>query len=393
MIIFPDFSLLLFDCKTFMNKPTNLFAEFAKTQKADWQAEVLKELKGTPFDTLIGRSFDDFEIEPLYTKTDKESLAYLQHYQPISENSQTGYAARIWRNAPVFGIQNEKESNPKILEALQNGAEEIVLDITQANNIQWAELLKEVGLEYCAVSIFAKAEQITEIKNYLIFAKNAELTGSIAFQDFPSDSLLLDLFQISAPFPKLKTVVVEARNFSKPSDELAFFLKKIQILAENMPKNGISLPLLFSKMQFRTHLQNIFFVEIAKLRALRIVASELMNLYLPDQISAQEIDIHAFTSIPSGEASPKDVHSNMISNTAQGMAGVIGGANVLTVLPHNQGLEPESDWANRIALNVSNLLREETYLDKILDPSAGSYYIEQLTDKIAETAWEKMRKD
>ncbi len=375
-----------------MNKPTTLFAQFAKTQKADWQAEVLKELKGTPFDTLIGRSFDDFEIEPLYTQADHESLSYLQHYQPISENSQTGYAARVWRNAPVFGIRNEKESNPKILEALQNGAEEIVLDICQTENISWADLLKEVGLNYCAVSIFANPEQITEIKNYLIFAKNAELTGSIAFQTFPSESLLAELFQISTPFPNLKTVLIEALNFSKPSDELAFLLKKVQVLAENMPQNGVSLPLLFSKIQFRTHLQNTFFVEIAKLRALRIVASELMNVYLPDQISAQQIDIHAFTTMPSGETSQKDAHSNMISNTTQSMAGVIGGANVLTVLPHNQGLEAESDWANRIARNVSNLLREESYLDKILDPSAGSYYIEQLTDKIAETAWEKMRK-
>ena len=375
-----------------MNKPTSLFAEFAPTQKADWQTEVLKELKGTPFDTLIGRSFDDFEIEPLYTQTENQSLAYLQHYQPISENSQTGYAARVWRNALVFGVRNEKQINANILEALQNGAEEIVLDISQTQNINWAELLKEVGLNYCAVSIFAHSEQISEIKNYLIFAKNAELTGSIAFQNFPSDSLLAELFQISASFPKLKTAVIEAKGFDKPSDELAFFLKKIQILAENMPKNGISLPLLFSKMQFRSHLQNTFFVEIAKLRALRIVVSELMNIYLPDQISAQQIDIHVFTSIPTGDASPKDVHSNMLSNTTQGMAGVIGGANVLSVLPHNQGLEAESDLANRIARNVSNLLREESYLDKILDPSAGSYYIEQLTDKIAETAWEKMRK-
>lgn len=375
-----------------MNKTTSLFAEFAQTQKADWQTEVLKELKGTPFDSLIGRSFDDFEIEPLYTQTDTLPLAYLQHYQPISENSQTGYAPRVWRNAPVFLIKNEKESNPKILEALQNGAEEIVLDISQTKNIQWAELLKEVGLEHCAVSIFANLEQASEIKNYLVFAKNASLMGSIAFQNFPSDSLLLELFQISAPFPKLKIGIIEAKNLVKPSEELAFFLKKIQNLAENMPKNAVSLPLLFSKIQFRTSLQNTFFVEIAKLRALRIVASELMNLYLPDQILAQQIDIHAFTSIPQGEASPKDVHSNMLSNTVQGMAAVIGGANVLSVLPHNQGLEAESDWANRIARNVSNLLREETYLDKILDPSAGSYYIEQLTDKIAETAWEKMRK-
>lgn len=376
-----------------MNKPTALFAEFAQTQKADWQAEVLKELKGTPFDTLIGRSFDDFEIEPLYTQTDNQSLAYLQHYQPISENSQTGYAARIWRNAAIFRVQNEKETNKKILEALQNGAEEIVLDMSQTNTIHWAELLNEVGLDYCAVSIFANLEQAAEIKNYLSFAKNAQLTGSITFQSFPSDSLLAELFQISANFPYLKVAVIEAKGFSKPSDELAFFLTKIKALAENMPKNGISLPLLFSKIQFRTYLQNTFFVEIAKLRALRIVVSELMHLYLPDQISVQQIDIHAFTSIPQGENSPKDIHSNMLSNTTQGMAGVIGGANVLSVLPHNQGLEAESDWANRIARNVSNLLREESYLDKILDPSAGSYYIEQLTDKIAETAWEKMRKN
>ena len=183
---------------------TQLFTEFAAAKKADWQKEVLKELKETPFESLIGRNFDDFEIEPLYTQTDLQNLSYLQHYQPISEVSEATYAPRIWRNAPIVWVRKEKESNQKALLALQNGADEIVFDISEKNAIDWQVLLKDIGLEYCAISIMAQESQFAEIKNYLDFANDKPLTGSISFQTPLSDEKLLELFKLTTSFPKLK---------------------------------------------------------------------------------------------------------------------------------------------------------------------------------------------
>jgi methylmalonyl-CoA mutase len=124
----------------------------------------------------------------------------------------------------------------------------------------------------------------------------------------------------------------------------------------------------------------LYFVEIAKLRAVRLLFTQLAWSYGVADYTTQDVDIHAITTLQTG----KDVNYSLISNTTQAMSGIIGGANTLTVTPHQtENLE----FAERIARNVSNLLREESYFDKVAAPSNGAYFIDQLTDKIAEKAW------
>jgi methylmalonyl-CoA mutase len=103
------------------------------------------------------------------------------------------------------------------------------------------------------------------------------------------------------------------------------------------------------------------------------------------------VQIHAFTTISLDDKTKADPYLNMLSNTSQAMSAILGGCDLLTVYPHNRGIEPTDDFGKRIARNISVILREEAYFDKVADPAAGSYYLEKLTDQFSASIWEAFR--
>jgi methylmalonyl-CoA mutase len=128
-----------------------------------------------------------------------------------------------------------------------------------------------------------------------------------------------------------------------------------------------------------------FFTEIAKFRAFRKLIALLQEQYginFP-------IHIHAQTTM--ADKSSLDIYNNMLRTTTEAMSAVIGGVNSLSVLPYNEGFEKGSEFSSRIAINQQHILKDESYLNKVADISAGSYYIESVTDTIAEKAWEQFK--
>ncbi|MCY7359182.1 MAG: methylmalonyl-CoA mutase family protein, partial [Rudanella sp.] len=125
-----------------------------------------------------------------------------------------------------------------------------------------------------------------------------------------------------------------------------------------------------------------YFVEFAKLRALRVLGGGVMGVWMKDTTSAF---IQAQTS--TFYESTATIYTNLLRATTEAMAAVIGGCDVLTVRPYDALLGNSGEFSHRIARNVSLLLANESYLDKVADPSAGSYYIETLTHQLVESAW------
>ena len=143
-------------------------------------------------------------------------------------------------------------------------------------------------------------------------------------------------------------------------------------------------------IQFVVEATDSFFVTIAKIRALNWLLIQMYDLY--------EVDfkpyIHSFTMQGTDEKSLQDENWNLIRNTTQAFSCILGGTNALSVISHqNQDKESSKMWASRIARNVSVMLREESFIDKNADPISGSYYCQQMIDKLVATAWQKFQEN
>lgn len=141
-----------------------------------------------------------------------------------------------------------------------------------------------------------------------------------------------------------------------------------------------------SAIYFTIAISGSYFLEIAKLRAARKLWNQVLEAYEVDDESMQ---LHAETA--TWNKAITEPHTNIIRETTEAMAAVIGGSNTITVRPFNEAGQTADEFANRIARNTSLVLGEEAYFDKVADPAAGAWYIETLTDKIAEAAWKEFQ--
>jgi len=346
-----------------MNQP--LFSDFSPSTKQDWKNQVLKELKTTPYENLVWKDIDDFEIEALYEKN-AESFDYQAFFlNDFSENN----AGQIWKNRQVIVVEDAQIANQKALDALAKGADEILFDIKKT--LDWQTLFNGIFVEACGISFRLPSDCLDCLAFYNQKVANfsQQISGSIELLD----GNLPDYENLK----NLKTILLYSQS-SKPSDQVADLLQKMYEAGEAN----------FSKIQFQVRLSNLYFIEIAKLRALRILSQKILLL---SESSLQNIPILAKTTIQNDEAAQKYPYNNLLSNTTQAMSALLGNSNIVEITPFNEGIGEVNDFSERIARNISNLLREESYLDKVADPSAGSYYIEHLTDQIAQTAWQKLQ--
>ena len=149
---------------------------------------------------------------------------------------------------------------------------------------------------------------------------------------------------------------------------------------------GMSVDEVAPKIRFNFATGPIYFMEIAKVRAARLLWANIVNAYGPKDADITKMTIHS--SNASWNKTIYDPYVNMLRTTTETMSSTLGGVNSFTVLPFNAVYEERTEFSERIARNQQLLLKEESYLDKVADPAAGSYYIENLTDSIAEHAWD-----
>ena len=157
-----------------------------------------------------------------------------------------------------------------------------------------------------------------------------------------------------------------------------------------MTDRGLTADEACANMQLTFGVGSNYFMEIAKLRAARMLWARLAEQYKPADPSSLKIPIHACSGM--WNKSVYDPYVNVLRLTTECMSASIGGANSITILPFNNTYKTADDFSQRIARNIQIILKEESYLDKVVDPSAGSYYIESLTDELAQMAWNDFKK-
>jgi methylmalonyl-CoA mutase len=218
----------------------------------------------------------------------------------------------------------------------------------------------------------------------------ATLTGSLTITDLlPTDTnLLKSLLEATEKASNFLVINILQKENLVVERNTQLLIKATKII-DALLKEGLPLESIIKKIQFSTSIYNNYFVEIAGLRALRMLFTEIVKEYGLVTYKPYQFPIQALTTLTIDEKTAKEPDWNMLSNTMQAMTAVIGGCDIITVLPHNEGISEVSNFSMRIARNVTNLLLEESYLGKSKDVAAGAYYIDMLTDKVAEGIWEK----
>lgn len=187
--------------------------------------------------------------------------------------------------------------------------------------------------------------------------------------------------------PKAKFLTVDVSSENDIINNLAKAIKKGNEYLELLNDNGFNLTEAHSQIQFVISLNDEYFPSIAKIRALKSLWQQVLSAWNSDLKLVPNIEVHLTQN-----AQVDDENYNKIKATTQAMSAVIGGANRLYIYPSDSFKnENGTTFSRRIALNVQHLMQQESYLDRVIDASAGSYFIEELTKEIAEKAWNKFQ--
>lgn len=375
-----------------------LLAEFPPVSKEVWMTKVKEDLKGQDFEKrLVYQAIEGFKVAPFYTAEDSANpliKTYENSGNPIPEIPGLGY--RHWNNTVKITDVNP---NKEALAVLNAGAEALVFEVTEQTDV--TTLLKDVLLAYCPVWFEVKGDILKfaeKLSAYFAASETAasDIKGGLILdplmQQAKGSSLaieLKDLFEILGSYSSFKVLTIDIAAYHNAGatavQELGFGLAQLVQYMDDLTEAGLSSKDIAEKVAFNMASGGNYFMEIAKFKAMRILAHQIFAAYQAG-LKPEDIWINAETSY--WTKSLFDSYNNMLRNTTEAMAAILGGANAVLVHPHDQVLGLPSTFSKRISRNVSTILREESYLDKVMDPTAGTYLLEQLIDSLVKNAWQ-----
>ncbi len=369
----------------------DLFTEFSPASKQAWLDQVMKELKGksTP-QALNSKLWDKIELESFYTleDIDPNQPESQQKFHPDPEFS--GTPPRIWSNlVSVF----PDDTNDYVLNALSNGADGLILHLYGMEDL--GQLLKGVLPQYISILVKPLGNPIMALQPFFQWADSTETSpdlisggllwtpSDLVFEQDESFEIAIETFrelvEMTEPYFNFKAFSIKTSRYSEsganPLDALTFGIAE---LIEIIVQGDLEAKVVFQKMMIEASVGDSHFGEIARLKSFRILVSELASLY---GLDVQTEDLVMLCQTSSWSKSVLDAHTNLIRQTYEAMASVLGGGNLIWVKPIQE--EASTARGRRIARNVSSILKEEAYLDKVQDPAAGSFFLGNLIEKIS----------
>ncbi|AMW98866.1 methylmalonyl-CoA mutase family protein [Rummeliibacillus stabekisii] len=343
---------------------------FPKPSYEEWKDASIKALKGKPFESLFTKTIEGITIEPLYTMEDL--LNTLDGKLDAQANT-----VREMRSEGAFAIAQSTYADciDEYISELKNsvlfGNQYLMIDQV---SFEWSEeaLKKLAGLLNDHPFFIRTADP--EILNVFDFIENKEAKGFVLSNEHCQINGFQNVRKVSA------NIIDAHYKGANAVQELAIALA---IASEQMEKVA-DFNQLENQFFAAFSIDTQFFMEIAKLRAFRILWKAFAKAY--GIKNPKPVKIHAETSLR--RFSKLDPYVNLLRAGNEAFAAAIGGADLLTVHPHNIITKPTSQSV-RIARNVGLVIREESHVTKIEDPSGGAYYIESLTHDLAKEAWEK----
>ncbi|QBP40959.1 methylmalonyl-CoA mutase family protein [Paenisporosarcina antarctica] len=332
---------------------------FPKATYEEWKVEAVQSLKGKPYEQLVTPTFEGIDLQPLYTAEHLQKT--LNYSEMVSQAKQDAK----WLIAQPTSANSAKEFLHKTKEQLTRGNEMIVYTGTSTSwswsNEELLELVELLKTHPFYISVKTTNDQVIGVFDLISKQDHEKLIGFVN--------------GVSLPF--LKTVI--STNFIHQAGgtavhELAYALLSLSKLAEKQSDFS-------DKAAVQFAIDTNFFMEIGKLRAFRVLWKAFATAYDVEQTS---IPMVAETSLRS--YSKLDPTVNLLRAGNATFSAVLGGADMISVHPYDilTGSSPSSE---RIARNVQLVIREETMVNKMIDPSAGSYYVESLTADLVRQSW------
>ncbi len=351
--------------------------DFKEISYQQWKEQIIADLKGKDFEaTLVWNSEEDINVQPFYMQNALENNLS-STFNVIPENTVS------WNINEQIDV-TDNDANQQALTALTGGCNSLEFIGEIANLEKLSSLLNNIQLDIIQLS-FNNRQPLQTAELFAQFIEKSSYKNIKA--NFYGNSITNDIIALSKNQHVEKCVLITANATAKMSEQLADSFAKAVEVVDILTENGIATKEAWNKIMFQFPVQNNYFFEIAKLRAARICFELITNQY---QLNDTEMYVAAQTTLtPQPEI---DAHNNTLAATTQAMSAIIGGANCLTVLPFNALDEKATPFSKRIARNIQLILKEESFLDKVVDPTKGAYYMETLTDELVEKALESFKK-
>ncbi len=378
---------------------------FAKKTVDNWSQKAEETLKGKSIQTLKRHTYENIDLKPLYTSADLENLK-------ISEfpgggdfrrgTSSLGYVTQEWKIAQKLVANNGVELQKKIETAFKKGQSSISFELKREFIPELSSILEDKYLQY-PFSLDAEEMQDEFISELVQLKNSHEVSGYIAMDPLAilvsSGALKEELSHLyrhwsstiknaDKGLPKLKTILIDTTPYhnggANAIQEIAFALSSAVFHIENLKKNGLEVETIFGKIVFKFEIGANFFIEIAKLRAARLLWSKIAESYGVGE-EDRKMTIAAETS--HFTKTVYDPYVNLLRAGNEAFAAVLGGIDYLHVTPFNEVFEEVDSFSDRLARNTQLILKEEAFLTKVVDPSGGSWYVEYLTNELSKRAW------
>ncbi len=383
-----------------------LLSEFTEVSKEKWIEKVNQDLKGADFTKkLVWKLPDGFSVDPFYMQEDMNSLEYLVDFHNLTLNQKDKKAGpRNWIYKEKIIVEDDNSSNREALAALKMGANGIEFKLDKGDISKLDSLISNIDPCANPVSFTNISNPLEFIDHYLdnIYKTGInpiDIKGSIDFD--PLQALCLTgqlntkhVDQLAKTIGLTKSIIgyriltFNANHFlnsgASASQEIGYLLSVFVEYVELLTSRNIDIKDIVQNMVISVGVGTNFFQEIAKIRAIRVLFYHLLKSYSNQQFSPGNLFIHSDSSL--WTKTIYDPYVNMLRNTTEAMAAVLGGCNSLSIAPFDQIYNKTNNFSSRVSRNISNLMKEESYFDKVADPVAGSYYIENLTDKLVESA-------
>jgi methylmalonyl-CoA mutase len=396
------------------SKNQKLLNEFPPVSTEQWEEKIEQDLKGADYERkLVWRTLEGFKVQPYYRSENLEGKEYLQSLPgefPYTRGTQN---QNDWEIRQDVEVQDVKSANENALFILDRGVTALGFGIgckkgnskiTSAADLD--QLLKDIFIN-CIGVYFKSGHNTPELVKYLSEVaekrnlNKEDISGAACYDplgyltikgawgeneetDFTT---LADTIKFAnGKLPNYRVLALNGQHFTNAGasavQELGYALAMAAEYLTRLTNAGLEAKNIVKHMQLNLGVGTNYFMEIAKVRAARHLFSKLFEAYGVKET----IYINSFTS--NFQNTVYDPYVNVLRATTEAMAAVVGGANALVVKPFDQIYKKPEQFSERIARNIQIILKEESYMDKIADPSAGSYYIENLTDSVIEEAWD-----
>lgn len=391
------------------NKKEKLFSDFKIPTREEWVEKINVDLKGADYQKkMVWRTNEGFSMEPFYRKEDIDHLSTINALPgefPYLRGNKTD--SNEWLIRQNITCEEAQSANAEALDVLNRGVNSLGFNIP-ANRISMAfidQLLDGIYLDCVELNFQTCQRRSVELAEILVayFKKKGigtdKITGSISFDPIekmllkgkdttPVLNFLSPLIDTLKDYPHFRAITVNAHKLTDAGaysyQDLGYALAWGNEYMHLMHEAGINTELAAQNIKFNIGINGVYFMEIAKLRAARLLWAQIVSQYTTCKESAK-MHICAFTT--TYNQTLFDSHVNMLRSQTEAMSAALGGVDSMVIVPFDQPYQKPNEFAQRIARNQQLLLKEECHFDHMVDVAGGSYFIEKLTIALAQEAW------